>query len=110
LLQGRIVQESEHCTTYLCPQTAVQVGLDASRIKLALRRKVEQTGLPFMTSDALIEATLGIQINEEMADTASSSSGSRGPSPVHVHYAENVVVLASTENEGEEEQQTMPQR
>lgn len=81
---------------------ALHVGLDASRIKLALRRKLEQTGLPFTTSDALIEAALQIQMNEETADTASSSSNSsRAGSPLHVHNADNIVTSTDTESEGE---------
>lgn len=78
---------------------ALHVGLDASRIKLALRHKMEQTGMPFTTPDALIEAALLIQMNEETADTASSSTSSREASPVQ---------SAHTDSE-EEGQQPMPQ-
>jgi hypothetical protein len=102
---------SERWTTYLCPQMALQVGLDASRIKLALRHKLEQTGLPFTTPDALIEAALQIQMNEETADTASDSSSrssSRAGSPSHAHSADNIVTSTDTESEGDG--QATPQR
>jgi hypothetical protein len=61
---------------------------------------MEQTGMPFTTPDALIEAALLIQMNEETADTASSSTSSREASPVQ---------SAHTDSE-EEGQQPMPQR
>jgi len=99
LLEG-MIQEFEYWTTLLCSQVALHVGLDASRIKLAVRRKIEQTGLPFMTPDALIEAVLHIQMNEETTDTASSSTSSREASPLQ---------SAHTDSE-EEGQQPMPQR
>uniref|UniRef100_A0A1B6IHN5 RING-type domain-containing protein n=1 Tax=Homalodisca liturata TaxID=320908 RepID=A0A1B6IHN5_9HEMI len=44
--------------------TALQIGLDLSRVKMAIRQKLEQTGLPFSTADDLIEATLDIQLDE----------------------------------------------
>jgi hypothetical protein len=87
-----MIQGSEHWVTYLCPQAALQVGLDASRIKLALRHKVEQTGMPFTTSDALIEAVLDIQMNEETVSPASSSSSSSSDN------------IANRESEGEDDQ------
>lgn len=88
-----MVQGSEHRLTYLCPQAALQVGLDASRIKLALRHKIEQTGMPFTTSDALIEAVLDSQVNEETVSAPSSSSSS------------SLDNIASRASEGEDEQQ-----
>jgi hypothetical protein len=85
------------------------VGLDASQIKLALRRKLEQTGLPFTTPDALIEAVLLLQTNEGTAETDSSSgSSSRVGSPAHVHSADNIVMPTDTEIEGDT--QATPQR
>lgn len=48
-------------------QAALGTGLDITRIKTALRQKLEQTGLPFSTADALIEAALDVQ-TEEFAD------------------------------------------
>jgi hypothetical protein len=68
---------------------ALHVGLDASRIKLAVRRKIEQTGVPFTTPDALIEAVLRIQMNEETADTASSSTNSREASPAQSAHTDS---------------------
>ncbi|XP_021938290.1 baculoviral IAP repeat-containing protein 7-like isoform X2 [Zootermopsis nevadensis] len=74
---------------------ALQVGLDAPRIKLALRHKMEQTGMPFTTSDALIAAVLDIQMNEETVSAASSNSSSNSS-----------VNIASRESEGEDDQQS----
>ncbi|KDR09160.1 hypothetical protein L798_01276 [Zootermopsis nevadensis] len=76
---------------------ALQVGLDAPRIKLALRHKMEQTGMPFTTSDALIAAVLDIQMNEETVSAASSNSSSNSS-----------VNIASRESEGEDDQQSSP--
>lgn len=76
------------------------MGLDASRIKRALRRKMEQTGMPFTTPDALIEAVLLLQMNDETADTASYSTSSRETSPV---------LSADTDSEVEGQQPT-PER
>jgi len=95
-----MIQEFEYWTIWLCSQVALQVGLDASRIKLAVRRKIEQTGVPFTTPDALIEAVLRIQMNEETGDTASSSTSSREASPAQSAHADS-------EEEG---QQPVPQR
>lgn len=47
-------------------QAALGTGLDITRIKMALRQKLEQTGLPFSSADALIEAALDVQ-HEEFA-------------------------------------------
>ena len=74
---------------------ALQIGLDASRIKMALRHKMEQTGMPYTTSDTLIEAVLGLQMGEEDAESNSSGDG-------HVNFSES-------ESE-EEENQAVPPR
>jgi hypothetical protein len=68
--------------------------------------------MPFTTPDALIEAALQIQLNEETSDTANSSSGSssgsRVGSPSHAHSRDNIVV--PTDTESEEDRQATPQR
>ncbi|XP_066999485.2 death-associated inhibitor of apoptosis 2 [Anabrus simplex] len=56
-------------------QMAVGVGLDVSKIRRALRRKMEQTGLPYSTSDALIGAVL------DMSSNSSSSHSPESPTP-----------------------------
>lgn len=50
---------------------ALDVGLSVGRIKQALREKLERTGTGFTSADALIEATLNLQHEEEdsSADT-----------------------------------------
>jgi hypothetical protein len=45
----------------------LQVGIEASRVKIALRQKMEQTGTSFSSADALIVAALDIH-NEESQD------------------------------------------
>ncbi|XP_063622260.1 E3 ubiquitin-protein ligase XIAP [Cydia splendana] len=44
---------------------ALGAGLDAARVRLAIRRRLQTTGLPFTSSEALIDAVLNEQINEE---------------------------------------------
>lgn len=61
-----VIQNFLLYTTHLL-QAALGTGLDITRIKTALRQKLEQTGLPFSTADALIEAALDVQ-TEEFAD------------------------------------------
>ncbi|KAL1131911.1 hypothetical protein AAG570_011522 [Ranatra chinensis] len=46
---------------------ALQIGIEASRVKIALRQKMEQTGIPFSSADALIVAALGIQNEENLS-------------------------------------------
>ncbi|KAJ1531810.1 hypothetical protein ONE63_000464 [Megalurothrips usitatus] len=44
--------------------TALGTGLDISRIKMALKQRLEQTGLPFSSADALIGAAFDVQLEE----------------------------------------------
>lgn len=44
---------------------ALEVGLHVGRVKQALKEKLERTGSAFATADALIEATLNLQRDEE---------------------------------------------
>lgn len=57
-------QELEGLMTTEFATAALQVGLDQSRVKMALRQKVEQTGQAFSSADDLIVATLDIQLEE----------------------------------------------
>ncbi|CAH0720027.1 unnamed protein product, partial [Brenthis ino] len=44
---------------------ALGAGLDAARVRRAIVRRLRATGLPFSTSEALIDAVLDEQLNEE---------------------------------------------
>ncbi|XP_061714420.1 baculoviral IAP repeat-containing protein 7-B [Cydia pomonella] len=44
---------------------ALGAGLDAARVRRAIRRRLQATGLPFTSSEALIDAVLDEQLNEE---------------------------------------------
>lgn len=67
LIQRKLVSESELQVQMVSPQAlvALEVGLQVGRVKQALKEKLEQTGTGFSTSDALIEATLNLQRDEE---------------------------------------------
>lgn len=45
---------------------ALEVGLHVGRVKQALREKLSRTGCGFSSADALIEATLNLQRDEEV--------------------------------------------
>ncbi|GJQ74488.1 putative zinc ion binding protein [Trypoxylus dichotomus] len=47
---------------------ALNIGLHVGRVKQAIRDKLEDTGIPYTNSDALIEATLNLQMEEEDED------------------------------------------
>lgn len=52
---------------------ALEVGLHVGRVKQALREKLSRTGSGFATADALIEATLNLQRDEEDINADSES-------------------------------------
>jgi hypothetical protein len=83
----------------------MHVGLDASRIKLAMRWKLEQTGLPFTTPDALIEAVLRIQMNEDSSSSSSDDSMAGGLSRAR---STDSLFFMSNDIESEEEGQDTP--
>ncbi|KAK9754676.1 Inhibitor of Apoptosis domain [Popillia japonica] len=49
---------------------ALNIGLHVGRVKQAITDRLEETGIPFSSSDALIEATLNLQMEEEDEDGA----------------------------------------
>ncbi|KAK5650406.1 hypothetical protein RI129_001435 [Pyrocoelia pectoralis] len=70
--QRREVTEKEILTQMLTPEVmaALSIGLHVGRIKQAIKEKLEQTGVGFATPDAVIEAALNVQLDEdETADT-----------------------------------------
>lgn len=52
---------------------ALEVGLHVGRVKQALREKLARTGSGFSSADALIEATLNLQHDEEDINADSES-------------------------------------
>ncbi|KAK3931779.1 Baculoviral IAP repeat-containing protein 3 [Frankliniella fusca] len=80
---------------------ALGTGLDVSRIKMALRQKLEQTGLPFSSADALIEAALDVQ-HEEFAD----QDLFRGDVPRSSHWRQSGQNDLDTEDQWETEEET----
>lgn len=53
---------------------ALEVGLHVGRVKQALREKLSRTGSGFASADALIEATLNLQRDEEDINAENESS------------------------------------
>lgn len=46
-------------------QAALEVGLHVGRVKMALKRRMEQTGVPYADADQLIEDVLHQQFRED---------------------------------------------
>ena len=42
-------------------QTVLAMGIDMSRVKMALKMKMRSTGQPFSSVDSLLEATITLQ-------------------------------------------------
>ncbi|KAF5301489.1 hypothetical protein FQR65_LT08792 [Abscondita terminalis] len=65
--QRREVTEREIQAQMLTPQviTALSIGLYVGRIKHAIKEKLERTGVGFASADAVIEAALNLQLDEE---------------------------------------------
>ncbi|XP_075975315.1 death-associated inhibitor of apoptosis 2 [Anticarsia gemmatalis] len=61
------VQESqvEECMESGITLAALGAGLDAARVRRAIARRLRATGVPFNSSEALIDAVLDDQLNEE---------------------------------------------
>ncbi|XP_045535987.1 putative inhibitor of apoptosis [Papilio machaon] len=53
------------CMESSTAMAALGAGLDAARVRRALVRRLRTTGLPFSSSEALIDAVLDEQLNEE---------------------------------------------
>ncbi|XP_075226321.1 death-associated inhibitor of apoptosis 2-like [Lycorma delicatula] len=61
---------------------ALQVGLEVSRVKVALRQRAETGGLPFHSTEALINAALDVQLEEVPEPEISEAWGTPPSSPV----------------------------
>ncbi|XP_022903791.1 death-associated inhibitor of apoptosis 2 [Onthophagus taurus] len=55
-------------------RSALSVGLQLDRVKRAIKNKLEETGVGFSSSDALIEAALNLQIDDEDFDSPNTSN------------------------------------
>ncbi|KAK4883076.1 hypothetical protein RN001_006395 [Aquatica leii] len=65
--QRKEITEREIQAQMLTPpvMTALSIGLHVGRIKQAIKEKLDQTGIGFATADAVIEATLNLQLDED---------------------------------------------
>ncbi|CAG9860343.1 unnamed protein product [Phyllotreta striolata] len=75
----REVTERELQSYLSSPQAlaALSIGLNVERVKRAIREKLEQTGRVFSKPDALVEAALSLQHEEE--DPSDTNQPSEGP-------------------------------
>lgn len=55
----------EECMESSITLAALGAGLDAARVRRAIARRLRATGIPFSSSEALIDAVLDEQLNEE---------------------------------------------
>ncbi|CAH2241776.1 jg16339 [Pararge aegeria aegeria] len=55
----------EECMESNAALAALGAGLDAARVRRAIARRLRATGVPFSTSEGLIDAVLDEQLNEE---------------------------------------------
>ncbi|KAM3964935.1 death-associated inhibitor of apoptosis 2 [Aphomia sociella] len=55
----------DECMESSIALAALSAGLDAARVRRAVARRLRATGLPFNSSEALIDAVLDEQLNEE---------------------------------------------
>ncbi|CAG5028184.1 unnamed protein product [Parnassius apollo] len=55
----------DECMESSAALAALGAGLDAARVRRAIVRRLRSTGLPFTSSEALIDAVLDAQLNEE---------------------------------------------
>lgn len=90
-------QELEGLMTTEFATAALQLGLDQSRVKMALRQKVEQTGQAFSSADDLIVATLDIQFEEAPSHESEDTWSTPLNSPLLRRAVRNVRRNSSTE-------------
>lgn len=58
-------EELENYMTSDVALTALNIGLNVQRVRRALKEKIEKTGTPYSRSDALVLATINLQLDEE---------------------------------------------
>lgn len=56
-------------------QDALQMGLNAGRVRLVMQRRLQMTGRPFNTTEALVSAVLDGQIEDEGYEHEEESEG-----------------------------------
>ncbi|XP_018331076.1 death-associated inhibitor of apoptosis 2 [Agrilus planipennis] len=81
---------------------ALSIGLHVGRVKQAIKEKLEQTGVGFSTADALIEATLNLQREEEDISEPSSTQISQEASRLLSEVLENCIPPVSQQQETSE--------
>jgi len=76
----------ELISTLIFTQAVLGIGLELEHVKEALRRKIQQTGQPFPTTEALVEAVLQVGVEFESVDIESNvdehnDDENRNPNP-----------------------------
>lgn len=82
--------------------TALNIGLHVGRIKQAIREKLERTGVGFSCANAVIEAALNVQLEEE------DNIDSRVSQEINEILTE-AVQLTLNQNEEQVEQPSIPE-
>ncbi|OXU22592.1 hypothetical protein TSAR_012529 [Trichomalopsis sarcophagae] len=70
---------------------ALEIGLHVGRVKMALKRRMEQTGVPYANADQLIEDATQIQLREE--DNMASRRTPATPSEL-THLLNQIITIA----------------
>lgn len=91
----------------------LQMGIEASRVKQALRQRMELVGVPFSTPEALVVAALEIQ-TEQIASAEGENWATPSNSPIREHWRRRGSSLtrdnhSSTSDEESEEETEEPQ-
>ncbi|XP_058810806.1 baculoviral IAP repeat-containing protein 7-like isoform X2 [Phymastichus coffea] len=73
---------------------ALEIGLHVGRVKMALKRRMEQTGLPYTNADQLIEDATLIQLREEDNINMTSRQTPDSPSAELTHLLNQIITTA----------------
>ncbi|CAH0586957.1 unnamed protein product [Chrysodeixis includens] len=108
----------EECMESAIAAAALGAGLDAARVRRAIAKRLRNTGIPFSSSEALIDAVLDEQLNEEPWGVSQQSRLARDilaetfgdfPNPSRRNNAANQMDrLAESESEPESEDDHPP--
>lgn len=60
-----LIKRGKKCRCWLF-QAALEIGLNVGRVKMALKQRMEATGVPYANADELIEDVRHVQLAEEM--------------------------------------------
>lgn len=88
----------------------LNVGLSVGRIRQAIKAKLERSGRGFSSEDALIEATLNVQHEEEEGDEDSNSSMAREVTRLLTNMAEQILTADRTEERVADKKEEVAQK